>query len=288
MALYQRHPSRPLDRPVLVTALEGFVDAGLGAATAVASLLSRGSERVATFDSDELIDYRVRRPTLHVADGVTRRLEWQSVQLRAVQDREGRDVVALVGPEPDLRWHAFVRAVVELARELDVRLAVGLGAFPAPAPHTRPVRLAATATDEALARQVGYVSGTIAVPASVEGALEPALAEAGIPAVGLWARVPHYVAAMPYPAASAALVDGLAAVAGLSFDAAALHAAADAARQRVDALIAQSEEHQRMVRELEARIDATEGNPLDLGQVPSGDEIAAELERYLREEGGRA
>lgn len=287
MALYTiERTTTELEHPVLVVSLEGWVDAGLGAATATANLLSAiPTETVATFDSEELIDYRARRPVMRIEEGVNAGLSWNGIQLRAGRDRTGEHVAFLIGPEPDLRWRGFVDAVVELAGNLGVRLAVGLGAFPAPAPHTRPVKLAATATSRELASRVGFVTGSLEVPAGIESALEQGFARAGIPAVGLWARVPHYVAAMPYPAASAALIDGLAAVGGLSIDSSALHAAADDTRRRVDELIAQSDEHTAMVRQLEASIDAVEGNPLDLGEVPSGDEIAAELERYLRGEG---
>ncbi|MGH9064626.1 MAG: proteasome assembly chaperone family protein [Acidimicrobiales bacterium] len=287
MALYRLHRHPPFDRPVLVIAMEGWVDAGLGAAAATAHLLGAvKGDVVATFDADELLDHRARRPVAHLVDGINTGLTWPTTEVQAGRDRAGHDVALLVGPEPDMRWHAFIDAVVELATGLGVRLAVGLGAFPAAAPHTRPVRLAASATDPDLAARVGVIAGSLDVPAGIESALEVSLGQAGIPAVGLWARVPHYVAAMPYPAASAALVDGLAAVADLVLDSATLHRAADLARQRVDELIAESEEHREMVRQLESRIDTAEGNPLDLGQVPSGDEIAAELERYLRGEQG--
>jgi predicted ATP-grasp superfamily ATP-dependent carboligase len=193
----------------------------------------------------------------------------------------------LVGPEPDMRWRSFTRSVVELTTAMGVRLVVGLGAFPAPVPHTRPTRLASTATTPELAAQVGFVPGTIDVPAGIHAALERGFADAGIPAIGLWARVPHYAAAMPYPAASAALIDGLMSVADLTLHAGDLHTAAAITTQRIDELIANSEEHTAMVNQLEAQIDAAEDMPapgLDLGNLPSGDEIAAELERFLRGE----
>jgi PAC2 family len=285
MALYARQSSRHPDRPVLVIALEGWVDAGLGATSATSALLgSIPTEVLATFDGDDLIDQRARRPVLRIVDGLNAGLNWPEIRLLVGEDRTGNDMVFLVGPEPDLHWRPFVAGVVELAGELGVRLAVGLGAFPAAAPHTRPVRLAATATTPELASRVGVVPGTMEVPAGIEAALEEGFAATEIPAVGLWARVPHYVSAMPYPAASAALVDGLANVAGLTLESASLHAAADVTRSRVDELIAQSNEHKAMVSQLEDNIDAAEGTPLDLGPLPSGDEIAAELERYLRGE----
>jgi proteasome assembly chaperone (PAC2) family protein len=208
--------------------------------------------------------------------------------MRLGQDLLGADVCFLVGPEPDFRWPSFVSSVVGLCRDLRVRMVVGLGAFPAPAPHTRPVRLAATAPPSSadLVAEIGIVQGEIDVPSGVWGALELALGEADIAAVGLWARVPHYVSGMAFPSASAALLDGLASVAGLSVDASPLHTAADASLRQVDDLISKSSEHTAMVRQLEHSVDTAEGNPLDVGQLPTGDELAAELERYLRDERG--
>ena len=287
MVAFERTPDHPdLTEGVLVIALDGWIDAGLGAAGAIAALLQAGpTELVAGFDGEELLDYRARRPVLRLVDGENTGLGWSEIQLRAGQDRAGRPIAYLVGPEPDLRWRGFAAAVGDLASELGIRLAVGLGAFPAPAPHTRPVRVAGVSPDQVLAGQVGIVPGRLDVPAGIEGVLELALARVGIPAVGLWARVPHYVGTMSYPAASAALVDALAEVGGLDLDSSGLHRSADVVRQRVDELIAASDQHREMVRQLETNLDAAEGNPLDLGQIPSGDELAAELERYLRDEG---
>lgn len=285
MPLYERHGDPALASPVLVMCLEGWVDAGLGGAAAMATIMSQAaSEPVATFDGDVLIDRRARRPVLRINEGVHEGLTWSVIQLRAGKDAAGNDVLFLIGPEPDFRWQAFTADVVELSRSLDVRMVVGLGAFPAPVPHTRPIRLAATASTHELAVQVGFVTGTIEVPAGIQAALEQAHAEAGIPSLGLWARVPHYAAAMPYPSASAALVDALAVVSGLSFSSDELSAAGVVTNQRVDQLIANSEEHRQMVRQLEQQIDAAEPQP-DLSNLPSGDELAAELERFLREQG---
>lgn len=289
MSLYERHPARSLERPVLVVALDGWVDAGLGADGAITTLLSAGpTELLATFDGEQLIDQRARRPVVHIVGGVNEGLTWPIIQMRVGHDRVGADVCYLVGPEPDFRWPSFVTAVVGLCRELSIRLVVGLGAFPAPAPHTRPVRLAATAPRASadLVTRVGVIQGEIDVPSGVWGALELALGETDIAAVGLWARVPHYVSGMSFPAASAALLDGLAALAGLSLDSSSLHAAADASLRQVDDLIAKSDEHTAMVHQLERSVDAAEGNPLEVSQLPTGDELAAELERYLRGDRG--
>ena len=271
--------------PVLVVALDGWVDAGLAGTTAMTSLLEAVETRpYAVFDSEELLDQRARRPQLKIVDGINEELDWPQVILHVGADRLGSGIAMLAGPEPDMRWRAFSSAVADLAGALEVRLMVGFGGFPAGAPHTRPVKLAATASDSQLAQQIGFVSGTIEVPAGIQAAIERACSSVGIPSVGLWARVPHYVAAMPFPAASLALLDGLASLSGLVIDSDVLAEAAETARKKVDELIAQSGEHQAMVRQLETQIDELEGRPVSLDDrgVPSGDEIAAELERYLR------
>jgi hypothetical protein len=277
VTLYELHEHPALDSPVLVVGMEGWIDAGFGAATAIATLLaSVSTEPVATFDVDSLLDHRARRPVVRIVDGVNTGLRWPDILLRAGHDTEGHDLLLLVGPEPDHQWRAFTAAVGELAVSFSVRLVVGLGAFPAPVPHTRPARLASTATSAALASEVGFIPGALDVPAGVQAALERHFAELAIPAVGLWARVPHYAAAMPYPEASAVLLEGLTSTTGIAVDTDELRRAADTRRAHLDELIANSEEHVALVRELEAQVDA---------DIPSGDELAAEVERFLRGEG---
>ncbi len=281
------HGEPELNRPVMVVALEGWVDAGLGATTAIAALLGqRSTAPLVTFSGDHFLDQRARRPIARIVDGVTTELTWPHTVVRHGQDSAGSDVLYLVGPEPDFHWRAFTDAVVGLSKSWRVRMVVGLGAFPAPAPHTRPVKLAATApmASAYLTERMGSVQGELEVPAGVMSALEISFADAGIPVVTLWARVPHYVAGMPFPEASLALVDGVAAVSGLAFDSTALRHAADSSRRQVDQLIAENVEHQTMVRKLEESIDSSEGNAMGVEGVPSGDEIAAELEKFLRGE----
>lgn len=277
--------------PVLVVVLDGWIDAGLAATTALTALAESVELRpYALFDGEELIDQRARRPRLDIDDGVLSGLTWPEPVVRVGVDRLGSGIAVLSGPEPDFRWRGFARSVVGLAQAMGVRLLVGLGGFPAPAPHTRPIKLASTASSQQLAQQVGFVPGSIEVPAGVQAALEEAVAAAGIPALGLWARVPHYVAAMPFPAAAMALLDGLASVSGLVIETGMLAEAANAARLKVDQLIAASAEHAAMVRQLEHAIDEAEGPGMDFGPggVPTGDEIAAELERFLRGERGQS
>jgi hypothetical protein len=263
---------------------EGWIDAGLGGGAALGTLLSAiETTVVANFDIDELLDHRARRPTARITDGVYEDLLWPEIELRAGHDADGNGVLVLAGPEPDHQWRAYAAALAEVAQLFDVRMLVGMGAFPAPVPHTRPSSLAATATDAELANRVGVVSGTLEVPAGVLVAIERQFAEAGIPAIGLWARVPHYAAAMPYPAASLLLLEGLADVAGITVDTTALREAADVTRERLDELIANSAEHSALVRQLEDRADAeAEPTPEGWGDMPSGEDLVAEVERFLQ------
>ena len=282
--LYSLVERPELEGPLLIVTLEGWVDAGLGAAAALAALLgSVSTEVVASFDVDSLLDHRARRPVVRIVDGINCGLMWPEIQLRSGRTDDGQDLLFLVGPEPDHQWRAFCTAVAELAGAFGVQMVVGLGAFPAPVPHTRAARLVATATSTELAHRVGFIPGTIDVPAGVQAALERQFAELGVPAVGLWARVPHYAAAMPYPEASVVLLDGLQRLTGVSADTSELRSAAQSTRVRLDELVANSEEHAALVHQLEAAVDAESERPFGT-TMPSGDELAAELEKYLREE----
>ena len=275
-----------LNEPVLVVALEGWIDAGLGASNAIGTMLDTiYTEVLATFDTEYFIDQRARRPIARIVDGVTTELTWPEIQLRFGRDGDGADILFLVGPEPDFHWSDFVDVVTDAAGRFDVRLVVGLGAFPAPTPHTRPVRIIGTApaTSANLLTRVGTVSGELEVPAGISSALELGFSEVDMEIVTLWARVPHYVASMPYPQASAALIDGLARIAGLTLDAGSLRASADEARQRVDDLVTNNPDHTTMVEQLEEAADEVDG--VSIGDdLPSGDELAAELEKFLRGE----
>jgi proteasome assembly chaperone (PAC2) family protein len=277
-----------LTDPVLIVSLEGWIDAGFGAATAISTLLeTTDSSLIATFDGEHFLDQRARRPMARIINGVTAELTWPEIQIRHGRDGDGADVLLLVGPEPDFHWIEFCDLVVSLAEQFGVRMVVGLGAFPAPAPHTRPVRLAATvpASSQHLLEKIGLVQGELEVPAGIISALELAFADAGTDAITLWARVPHYVATLPYPQASVALVEGVSAIAGLTLDASSLRKAADEARARVDDLVGTNPEHASMVTDLEAAIDAAEGNALDTSVIPSGDDLARDIEKFLRGEG---
>jgi hypothetical protein len=286
---YLIHEQPELEEPVLVTMLLGWIDAGAAAATAMNVLENELAARpVATFDGDTFIDYRARRPTMMLRDGVNTELVWPDTRLLAGRDSAGHDVLLLTGHEPDSNWRLFVDRAAGMAVDLGTRMMIGLGAYPFATPHSRPSRLSITANSSEVAGTLPYLRNSIDVPAGIEAALERRFAEMGVPAVGLWAQVPHYVSNVPYPGASVALLDGLSEVAGVVTEGVALHNDAAAHRSRLDELVKQSDEHTAMVRQLETAYDAASVEPSPtglLGPLPTGDELAAELERFLRDQG---
>jgi predicted ATP-grasp superfamily ATP-dependent carboligase len=298
--LYELRSRPAMDRPVLVMAPDGWIDAGLGGAAAVGALVKAlDPEVVATFDVDRLLDFRSRRPVSHMLDGVYTDLVWPKLELLYGQDPEGHDVLVLLGPEPDHQWGAFADAIGGLATMFGVRLVVGMGAFPAGVPHTRTSRVAATASNAELANQLGVVSGKVEVPAGILAAVERRLGELGVPTIAIWARVPHYAATMPYPAASVQLLEGLTTVTGIRVETPELIEAAAVTREHLDELTANSLQHTALVRQLEAQVDAeggvegaadaeraagqTEATEAGWGTLPTGDELAAEVERFLQQ-----
>jgi predicted ATP-grasp superfamily ATP-dependent carboligase len=286
VALYELIDQPDLDSPVLILALEGWIDAGLAAATAAEVLVDAlETATVARFDTDALLDYRARRPTVHMVQGVQKGLVWPSVELRAAADDDGNEMLLLVGSEPDRMWQAFVDDVVQLALVFGVRMCVGLGAYPAPAPHTRPSRMACSASTERLAGPL-FLRASLDFPGGAQAAIEQGCDSRGIPALGLWAQVPHYAAGMHYPGASIALIESLGQMADLSLPVGDLPAQAEATRARLDELINQNPEHQEMVRQLEAAYERLDVGPLGDMNLPTGDELADELERFLREQHG--
>jgi proteasome assembly chaperone (PAC2) family protein len=283
--MYEIVSQPELDSPVLVTSLRGFVDAGLGAATAVDSLRGQVDPQVvARFDDDQLIDYRSRRPTLHLSDGVNTGLTWEQTELLVGRDTTGASFLLLDGIEPDRHWRPFAAAVLDLAQRFGVRMLVGLGAYPAPMPHTRPVRLASSANRAELAGEVGFLSGSLDVPASIQAVLEQEASQRDMPAVGMWAAVPHYAATLPYATASLALVEGLMSLTGLQFDTSTLRDAATANLARLTQLVEADPQHTEVLAALERHADAME--EAQGTQLPSGEELAEEIRRFLDSEGG--
>ncbi|MGH8907200.1 MAG: PAC2 family protein [Egibacteraceae bacterium] len=282
-SLLNWHAELPrLRRPMLLTALEGFVDAGAAAATAGLFLRHRWrSELVATFDRDALIDFRARRPSVVVDGGTLRRVEWPEIELLAATVDGPHDALLLLGHEPDMRWGAFCDAVVQLCVQTGVEQMIGLGAYPAAAPHTRPVRILCVA-NSVTSQSPGELPGVPSYtgPVGVGSVLQHALADAGIPAIGLWAEIPHYISASPNPTGALALARAVAALFGVGVDTTELEAAANLHHEQVDGAVAEHEEAAEMVRALEHHIDLGEQDDL----MPTGEDIAAEIERFLRQE----
>ena len=262
--------------PVLIAAFDGWVDAGSAATTALEQLLDEAVD-VATFDPDALFDYRARRPTLQIVDGRLAELTWPELVVRRVRFGE-RDLLVLAGPEPDDRWHAFADDMLDIARRLGVVEWVSLGAIPAAVPHTRDVPILGTTSEEGRLRgdiQPGP-AGLLRVPAAAISVLEMAMAEGGIPAVGYFAQVPHYVSG-PYPAASLALVEALGRHLVITLPTGDLADEARQLRTRLDTATALEETTRTYVERLEAMVDEQ--------RLPSGDDLIGEIERFLREGG---
>ncbi|MEO5725344.1 MAG: PAC2 family protein [Ilumatobacteraceae bacterium] len=288
-APYRLHEALPeLTSPTLVVMLAGWIDAGSAAASALAAVEEACTSRVlATFDSDTFVDYRARRPMMELREGVNTRLVWPTTELKVGRDQNGLDVLTLGGPEPDSNWHNFADAVSSLAVELGVAQMVALGAYPFATPHTRPPRLSGSSPSEEIAAGLPYLKNSVDVPAGMGAVLEHALFDKQIPAMTIWAQVPHYVSSMGYPAATVALLSGLREITGILIDAPDIRQGAIIQRERLDQLVSANEEHIGMVHQLEQLYDSSAEESLGLGSaaIPSGDEIAAELERYLREQG---
>jgi len=265
-----------LTAPVLIAAFDGWIDAA-GAATACANHIAEDGRVIASFDVDSLNDYRARRPVLDVVDGVLARMQWPDIVLRH-SSFGGRDLLVLVGPEPDYKWKQLGDDLLELALRLGVVEWISLGAIPAAVPHTRPVPVLATASSDASLRdgeQQGP-GGVLRVPAAALSAVEMTVAAAGIPAIGYYAQVPHYIGVSAYAPATLALLQHVERRLGVTIPLRSLGDDALAQRERLDAAIAEDDDSKEYLARLEALASEE--------RVPSGDEIASEIERYLKEQ----
>ncbi len=275
MALYELTvPGERLVAPAVVAAFDGWID-GAGASTAAAERLADGAEVLARFDRDALYDYRARRPILDVVNGVPSELTWPELTVRRTR-RGGRDVLVLSGAEPDFRWRELANDVLAICLRLGVVEWVTLGAIPAAVPHTRPVPVLATASTPGLlhgGEQQGP-EGLLRVPAAALSTIELAVSGGGIPAVGFFAQVPHYVSG-PFPAATIALLEHVGRHLGIEIPLGSLPDEALAQRRRLDALTEQDPDSRSYVERLERSMSEQ--------RLPSGDELASEIERFLRD-----
>ena len=290
--LYELADELPaLDSPVLVQALTGFVDAGSAIQLTRDHLLEQlDGEVIATFDIDQLYDYRSRRPAMLFVEDHWEHYEQPRLLLRVLTDATGTEFLLLDGPEPDLQWERFTAAVIELIERFDVRATVGLTAIPMAVPHTRPVSVTAHATEQRLLGDNESWLQKVQVPASVANLLEFRLGQAGHEAMGYAAHVPHYLAQTTYPAAAELLVDSISKATGLTLPTGSLREAADEVRDEVDKQVADDEQAGRLVTSLEQQYDAflrgRQGNLLAdaNGPLPTAEELGAELERFLAQQ----
>ena len=282
MADELRIHSRPeLERPVLLAAFRGWND-GAQAASLAAGYLAKtwGAEQFAEVDPEDFFDFQATRPHVSLEDGLTRRIDWPETGFyHARPEGLDRDIVLLLGIEPNLRWRTFTDLVVGLAQDLDVELMITLGALLADVPHTRPAPVTGSASDEALVQRLGLSASRYEGPTGIVGVLHDACRQADIPSASLWAAVPHYVSLTPSPRAAVALCERLGSLIGVEVDVDELEEAAQSYEEQVSEAVASDEETASYVEELERRADSIE----ESSDLPSGDALAAELTRFLRE-----
>jgi predicted ATP-grasp superfamily ATP-dependent carboligase len=283
---WEHHPV--LRRPLLVVAFEGWNDAGDASSLALEYLAKTWeAKRFASIDCEEFYDFTVTRPQVRLTPAGQRRIEWPDIELLAAQvPGAEHDLVLLRGVEPQLRWRTFTAAVVSLADEVHAELAVILGSLLADVPHTRPVRVSGTTDDRELASRLGLAPPSYEGPTGVVGVLHDALRRSGIPTASFWAAVPHYIHQVPSPKAALALVERSAALLGAPCDPYELRAAALDYEQEVNARIADDEDAAAYVTQLEDAEDvdwATHHGPGDELHAANGEELAAEVERFLRD-----
>jgi predicted ATP-grasp superfamily ATP-dependent carboligase len=274
--------SRPeLERPVLLAAFRGWND-GAQAASLAAGYLAKtwGAEQFAEVDPEDFFDFQATRPHVSLEDGLTRRIDWPETGFyHARPEGLDRDIVLLLGIEPNLRWRTFTDLVVGLAQDLDVELMITLGALLADVPHTRPAPVTGSASDEELVQRLGLSASRYEGPTGIVGVLHDACRQADIPSASLWAAVPHYVSLTPSPRAAVALCERLGSLIGVEVDVDELEEAAQSYEEQVSEAVASDEETASYVEELERRADSIE----ESSDLPSGDALAAELTRFLRE-----
>ncbi len=291
---WTRRPT--LHRPILVAAFEGWNDAGDASTTAVRWLADRFDARLfATIDPEEFFDFTSTRPRVEIVDGESRRIVWPETQLSAATLAEtGRDLILLVGTEPQLRWPTFCRHVVEIASALEVEMVVTLGALLAEVPHSRPTSVIGTAYDQAVVDALGLRRSTYEGPTGIVGALHDAFQQADIASASLWAAVPTYVPGAPSPKAALALVERTASLVGVPLITTDLEIASASYERQISELVACDDDTAAYVERLEAEAD-TESDPeadddsdeelgalTELSEHDAG-ELVQELERYLRD-----
>jgi len=264
-----------LQRPTMVAAFQGWNDAGSAASLAAGYLrVATDAERFAAIDPDPFVDYQQTRPTVSLVDGQVRSVAWPETEFLA---SEASDIVIVIGPEPNMRWRAYSDVICGLASQMGVGLVVTLGALLADTPHTRPVPVSSTASDEELIARLGLARSNYEGPTGIVGVLHDGCSRAGLRSASLWAATPHYISATPNPRAAVALLERLAELTGTPAPSGELQRAASEYAVRVAAAVADDPELGAYVEQLESAADAED--------PPTGEDLARDFERYLREQG---
>jgi proteasome assembly chaperone (PAC2) family protein len=282
---WERRPDG-LRAPALVCAFKGWNDAG-EAATSALTFMGAGLDaaRFALIDPEEFVDFQSTRPSVRLTDSLSRKIEWPEFEFyEARVPRAPRDLILLSGPEPAMRWRTFCATVIELAEAIGVQMVVTLGALLADVPHTRPVSITGMASDQALIDRLGLQAPTYEGPTGIVGVLHAACADAGMPSASLWAAVPHYVAVAPNPKGALALLRRLESLVGVTVDAMDLETAAVDYDRQVTRAVELDPEVQAFVERLERAADEEESSE-EQGPLPSGDLLAREFQRFLRQRG---
>jgi proteasome assembly chaperone (PAC2) family protein len=282
---WERRPDG-LRAPAIVCAFKGWNDAGDAASTAVQFVgTSLGATRFASIDPEEFYDFQSTRPQVRVDEQGVREITWPVVEIyEARVPRAPRDLVLIVGHEPSYRWRTFCQLVVDLAEALGAQLVVSLGALLADVAHTRPIAVTGIASDRSLVDRLDVLSSSYEGPTGIVGALQSASTTAGLPAASLWAAVPHYIASAPNPKAALALVRKLEGLVGVTVDASELEQASQDYERQVNLAVQSDPDVQAFVERLERAADE-EDPPLDPRDLPSGDRIASEFQRFLKQRG---
>jgi proteasome assembly chaperone (PAC2) family protein len=277
-----------LRAPALVCAFKGWNDAADAASSAITFVgRALGAQRFATIDPEEFYDFQATRPRIKFVEGRAREIIWPEVELyEARVPRAPRDLILLSGTEPSFRWRTFGKLIVELSEAIGAQLVVTLGALLADVPHTRPVSVTGLASDPALVARLGLTQSSYEGPTGIVGVLHAAFQQAGLPSASLWAAVPHYIAAAPNPKAALALVRKLEGLVGVAVDASELEAAAADYERQVNVAVQSDPDVQAFVERLERAAESEPGD--EPGPLPSGETIARDLQRFLRQRGGDA
>src|SRR5450755_3517393 len=280
--LIWEHRPDGLRAPALICAFTGWNDAGDAASTALSFLGgSLGATRFAQVDPEDFYDFQTVRPKVKLVDGETREIVWPAVEIFVARvSRAPRDLVLVGGPEPSLHWRSFTTLITDLAEALGVQLVVSLGALLADVPHSMPVQISGSASDPALTERLGLHPSGYEGPTGIVGVLHAGCAACGIPSASLWASVPHYVAAAPNPKAALALVRKLEGLVGVAVDGSELEAAATDYERQVGLAVQSDPDVQAFVERLEQIAQDERGEETE--DIPSGDRLAREFQRFLR------